>query len=198
MADHDRTHAASEQEARDVAEDARETEWEHSSFVKELFLGRFRFDLVHPHPVEDPASEAEDEFSRRIRPVVRDDAALNLEAGRLMIAEDQLARALEWMPEDPESHLLLGRLRQAQAEVETDPALAAERLAEAESALREAIRLDADRPEPHRELGLLLYRAGDRPAACIAFRHYLELAPEGDDAGRFRDYVLELERDGDC
>ncbi len=52
---------ASEQEARDVAEDARETEWEHPSFVKELFLGRFRFDLVHPHPEEDPASEREGE-----------------------------------------------------------------------------------------------------------------------------------------
>src|SRR5688572_23184402 len=51
--------AASEQEARDVAEDARETEWQHSSFVKELFLGRFRFDLVHPHPPEDPKAEAE-------------------------------------------------------------------------------------------------------------------------------------------
>lgn len=50
--------AASEQEARDVAEDARESVWEHPSFVKELFLGRFRFDLVHPHPVEDPAAEA--------------------------------------------------------------------------------------------------------------------------------------------
>jgi len=50
---------ASEEEARDVAEDARESTWEHPSFVKELFLGRFRFDLVHPHPVEDPAAEAE-------------------------------------------------------------------------------------------------------------------------------------------
>lgn len=50
--------AASEQEARDVAEDARESAWEHPSFVKELFLGRFRFDLVHPHPVDDPAAEA--------------------------------------------------------------------------------------------------------------------------------------------
>ena len=49
---------ASEKEARDVAEDARESTWEHPSFVKELFLGRFRFDLVHPHPVEDPAAEA--------------------------------------------------------------------------------------------------------------------------------------------
>ena len=50
---------ASEVEARDVAEDARETEWEHPSFVKELFLGRFRFDLVHPHPPEDPVADAE-------------------------------------------------------------------------------------------------------------------------------------------
>jgi alkylation response protein AidB-like acyl-CoA dehydrogenase len=52
------TALASEQEARDVAEDARESEWAHPSFVKELFLGRFRFDLVHPHPPEDPAAEA--------------------------------------------------------------------------------------------------------------------------------------------
>ncbi len=45
----------SEQEARDVAEAARETEWTHPSFVRELFLGRFRLDLIHPHPQEDPA-----------------------------------------------------------------------------------------------------------------------------------------------
>jgi len=33
---------ATEKEARDVAEQARETEWEHPSFARELFLGRFR------------------------------------------------------------------------------------------------------------------------------------------------------------
>lgn len=47
---------ASEQEARDVAEDARESEWQHPSFVQELFLGRFRLDLLHPHPPEDAAA----------------------------------------------------------------------------------------------------------------------------------------------
>ena len=41
---------ATEKEARDVAESARETEWQHPSFVRELFLGRFRLDLIHPHP----------------------------------------------------------------------------------------------------------------------------------------------------
>src|SRR5687768_18328421 len=49
---------ATEQEARDVAEGARETDWEHPSFVRELFLGRFRLDLIHPHPPADPTEEA--------------------------------------------------------------------------------------------------------------------------------------------
>lgn len=49
---------ASEREARDVAEAARETEWTYPSFVQELFLGRFRLDLIHPHPRPDPADLA--------------------------------------------------------------------------------------------------------------------------------------------
>jgi alkylation response protein AidB-like acyl-CoA dehydrogenase len=50
---------ATEREARDVAEAARESEWSGPSFVRELFLGRFRLDLVHPHPVHhDPAEAA--------------------------------------------------------------------------------------------------------------------------------------------
>src|SRR5687767_7138587 len=49
---------ATEKEARDIAESARETEWEHQSFARELFLGRFRPDLIHPHPPADEAEEA--------------------------------------------------------------------------------------------------------------------------------------------
>ena len=48
---------ASETEARDVAEAARESEWAGSSFVRELFLGRYRLDLIHPHPVHEDADE---------------------------------------------------------------------------------------------------------------------------------------------
>jgi alkylation response protein AidB-like acyl-CoA dehydrogenase len=46
---------ASEQEAREVAEAAREKEWQAPSFVRELFEGSFRLDLVHPYPPPDPA-----------------------------------------------------------------------------------------------------------------------------------------------
>ncbi|CAM5384827.1 acyl-CoA dehydrogenase family protein [Streptomyces abikoensis] len=45
----------SEREARQVAEAAREQDWKKPSFAKELFLGRLRLDLIHPHPT--PALE---------------------------------------------------------------------------------------------------------------------------------------------
>src|SRR5204863_8163748 len=48
---------ASETEARDVAEAARESEWSGASFVRELFLGRFPLHLIHPYPESDPAEE---------------------------------------------------------------------------------------------------------------------------------------------
>lgn len=44
------TGEVNERQARQVAEDAREARWDQPSFGKELFLGRLRLDLVHPHP----------------------------------------------------------------------------------------------------------------------------------------------------
>ena len=42
----------SEQEAMKVAEASRQTEWKQPSFMRELFLGNFRLDLVHPYPLD--------------------------------------------------------------------------------------------------------------------------------------------------
>src|ERR1035437_2852643 len=41
---------SSEKEARALAEEARGSGRSKPSFAKELFLGRFRVDLIHPHP----------------------------------------------------------------------------------------------------------------------------------------------------
>ncbi|WP_329137163.1 acyl-CoA dehydrogenase family protein [Streptomyces sp. NBC_01476] len=51
----------SEREARQVAEAAREQDWHKPSFAKELFLGRFRLDLIHPHPLPAPDAVAKGE-----------------------------------------------------------------------------------------------------------------------------------------
>ena len=45
-------------DARAVAEAARETEWTSRSFVRELFEGRLRLGLIHPFPAADPADVA--------------------------------------------------------------------------------------------------------------------------------------------
>jgi predicted Zn-dependent protease len=158
---------------------------------------------AHPGPWETETGAApslgdEDRFARRIRPVVRDDARLNLELGRLELAEAELEQVLSWMPEDPEAWFLRARLRLAQADAEAEPEAKAARVAAAKDALHEAVRLDPDRPAPHRELGLLLYREGEMRGACRELGHYLELAPEAEDAERVREYVVELRRDGVC
>ncbi|MFI6266316.1 acyl-CoA dehydrogenase family protein [Micromonospora sp. NPDC051006] len=58
----------SEKEARQVAEAARQSTWDRPSFGKELFLGRFRLDLIDPWPRSDPADDARaEEFLDQLR-----------------------------------------------------------------------------------------------------------------------------------
>src|SRR5213078_2384899 len=64
-------------EARDVAEAAREAEWAAPSFVRDLFLGSLRLDLIHPYPEQDPAEVARakpflDQLERLLRTVDAD------------------------------------------------------------------------------------------------------------------------------
>ncbi|MFF9093885.1 acyl-CoA dehydrogenase family protein [Streptomyces sp. NPDC014776] len=60
--------AVSEREAREVAEAAREQHWRKPSFAKELFLGRFRLDLIHPHPLPtDEAVQRGEAFLAKLR-----------------------------------------------------------------------------------------------------------------------------------
>src|SRR5258706_5863628 len=47
----DKAPEVSERESMKVAEASRQKEWERPSFMRELFLGRFRLDLVHPFPL---------------------------------------------------------------------------------------------------------------------------------------------------
>src|SRR5215204_403475 len=57
-----------ERQAREVAEAAREREWKLPSFGKELFLGKFRLDLISPQPRLDADATAKGErFLARLR-----------------------------------------------------------------------------------------------------------------------------------
>ena len=59
-----------EQEARQVAEGARETAWTRPSFAKELYLGRFDLGLIHPYPEAAPDDvERGEKFLAELRAV---------------------------------------------------------------------------------------------------------------------------------
>jgi alkylation response protein AidB-like acyl-CoA dehydrogenase len=61
----------SEKEARDVVEAAREADWKLPSFGKQLFLGDFRLDLIHPQPKLDPEQiERGERFLAELREVL--------------------------------------------------------------------------------------------------------------------------------
>src|SRR5208282_3595804 len=62
-----------EKESLEVAEGARETEWTQPSFVAELFMGRFRADLISPYPMQ-PAEDKTvgDEFMARLETFLKE------------------------------------------------------------------------------------------------------------------------------
>ncbi len=65
-------HDVSEQESRKVAEASREAEWAQPSFMRELFLGNFRLDLVHPYPMPDEERPEFTAFYRAFRDFLRE------------------------------------------------------------------------------------------------------------------------------
>ena len=62
------TRNVGEREARQVAEEAREAGWQKPSFGKQLYLGNFQLDLIHPHPRPDvEAVRRGEEFCAKMR-----------------------------------------------------------------------------------------------------------------------------------
>ena len=153
---------------------------------------------AHPGYKDIPARVDIDpeDFQLRVRSLLKDDALLNIEAGRFGIAEDELKRALKIIPGDPVAHYLLGVLYMKKAETKTDEAAALSQ--NAYQCFSDAAQLDAQYADPHRELGLAAYRSHDYTSACSEFKRYIELAPNAPDVARMRDYILELKTMGHC
>jgi len=72
MASDDKHPHVTEKESLRVAEAARQTEWERPSFMRELFLGRFRSDLVHPYPLPGAERPEFTAFYNRLSDFLRD------------------------------------------------------------------------------------------------------------------------------
>ena len=134
------------------------------------------------------------EFDETMRALVRENAALDTQAGRFALARPQLDRVLKATPNDPIAHLYYGDLHRLQAQRATTPA---EREAGAKKALEsyeQSAALDPDYPDPFRQLGLLYYQQNEPTRARAAFEKYLALKPDAADARRIKEYLVELNR----
>lgn len=134
------------------------------------------------------------EFSLRMRTVVRENALLDIRAGRFNLARAQLDRVLAITPRDPTAQLYYGDLYRLQAQRAKDPT-DKQRLARlAIERYEQAATLDPVFADPFRQLGLLHYQQGERDRAREAFQKYLALRPDASDARRIKEYLLELDR----
>ena len=67
------TQSSAKDQAMELAEAARETEWKFPSFTAEMFRGNFRWDLLHPYPEQDAADkQIGDELIAKIRVVLEE------------------------------------------------------------------------------------------------------------------------------
>lgn len=128
-----------------------------------------------------------EEFLRRISKLLLDNAALDLEIGRLKTAQSAIDRHLKLEPINARGHFLLGEVhrRSGRDQVHIERAIAA---------YREASRIDPAYADPHRELGLL-YRLENRmEEARTEFDRYLVLNPKAVDSPIIQGYLAELRR----
>ena len=135
-----------------------------------------------------------EEFALRTRTVVRDNALLDIHAGRFTLAQAQLDRVLALAPKDPTAHLYYGDLYRLRAQRAHAPGVKESLAQQALAHYLRAADLDPAFPDPFRELGFLYYQQKETARAKEAFQKYLALKPDAPDARRIREYLIELDR----
>jgi len=135
-----------------------------------------------------------EEFAMRTRTVVRENAALDIRAGRFGLAKAQLDRVLPLAPKDPTTYLYYGDLYRLQAQRAKNPADKPALVAQALQAYDRAATLDPTYPDPFRQMGFLYYQSKQPEKSKEAFRKYLALKPDAPDARRIKEYLVELDR----
>jgi predicted Zn-dependent protease len=139
-------------------------------------------------------TKGNEDYALRTRLALRENAALEIRAGRFGLGRSQLDRVLALTPGDPVAHLYYGDLHRLEAQRARRPEDRPPLVQQAREAYERAIALDPAFPDPLRQLGYLYYQTQDNARAREAFERYLALRPDAPDARRVKEYLIELER----
>jgi predicted Zn-dependent protease len=135
-----------------------------------------------------------EDFGLRMRTVVRENALLDIRAGRFKLAQDQLERVVSIVPKDPIAQLYFGDLYRLQSQRARNTADREDFAKKALEHYERSAELDPAFPDPFRQLGFLYYQQKNTERAREAFQRYLALKPEAPDGKRIKEYLLELDR----
>ncbi|MFQ5912417.1 MAG: M48 family metalloprotease [Nitrospinota bacterium] len=125
------------------------------------------------------------EFQLRRRVIIRENALMDIRAGRFNVARAALEKVLAITPNDAKAHYYYGEIyRLSEKTPEGEEKALARYL--------EAIELDPELSEVYRAMGFLHYKRGERENAKRAFRRYLDLNPDAKDRNQIKDYIVEL------
>lgn len=111
---------------------------------------------------------------------------LDLKAGRFPQARRGAEKAVAVRPGDPRAHFLVGEVfRQKAADGDAEKAMAA---------YRKAISLDASYADPHKGLGLIHFKRGEKRLAKKSLEAYLALAPKAHDRPYVEEYIRQCKQ----
>jgi len=120
-------------------------------------------------------------FQSRISRLILDNARLDLRQGRFYIAQRTVKKYLTTKPEDARAYYLLGEIfRQWDRQNDTSAAL---------KNFEKAISLNPSFSEPHKAMGLIYYKDGDRRLAKFFFESCLLLSPDTPDKAYIQGYL---------
>ncbi len=120
-------------------------------------------------------------FQSRISRLILDNARLDLRQGRFYIAQRTVKKYLTTKPEDARAYYLLGEIfRQRDRQNDTSAAL---------KNFEKAISLNPSFPEPHKAMGLIYYKDGNRRLAKFFFESCLLLSPDTPDKAYIQGYL---------
>jgi len=129
------------------------------------------------------------EFNRRLQGVLLANVRLDLRLGRFEVAQKTLEKYLAMHPKDAQAYYLFGesyRQRDRQNDART-----------AVGYYAKAISLDPLFPEPHKAMGLIHYKEGDKHSAKKFFESCLLLSPNASDKAYIRLYLKNCNRNGE-
>ncbi len=122
-----------------------------------------------------------DIFQSRISRLTLDNARLDLRRGRFVIAQRTVEKFLALIPDDARAYFLLGEILRQRGR--QDDAAAAIRYYE------KSISLNPSLPEPHKAMGLIHYKDGEKGLAKKYFESCLLLSPDTIDKAYIQGYL---------